>query len=151
MKKESNQRTVQDGASWLEGLSKICERGGGIKSTAKIHKTGLCNFEPQRAIVCARRPTASNVLLAFLYVTRFWSLDFSKKGCIWPRMNRSHTSSSAGVMTIGRNLCVAWADCCLPGRGVTWTSLQDEGRIPWEREELMVSETKEHSSFAHFF
>ncbi len=32
-----------------------------------------------------------------------------------------------------------------------WISLQDEGRIPWEREELMVSVTKEQSSFANFF
>ncbi len=32
-----------------------------------------------------------------------------------------------------------------------WISLQDEGRMPWEREELMVSVTKEQSSFAHFF
>ncbi len=31
-----------------------------------------------------------------------------------------------------------------------WISLQDEGRMPWEREELMVSVTKEQSSFAHF-
>ncbi len=30
-------------------------------------------------------------------------------------------------------------------------SLQDEGRVPWEREELMVSLTKEQSSFAHLF
>ncbi len=28
-----------------------------------------------------------------------------------------------------------------------WISLQDEGRMPWEREEL----TKEQCSFAHFF
>ncbi len=32
-----------------------------------------------------------------------------------------------------------------------WISLQDEGRMPWEREELMISVTKEQSSFAHFF
>ncbi len=32
-----------------------------------------------------------------------------------------------------------------------WISLQDEGRMPREREELMVSVTKEQSSFAHFF
>ncbi len=32
-----------------------------------------------------------------------------------------------------------------------WISLQDEGRMPWEREELMVSVTKEQSSFVHFF
>ncbi len=32
-----------------------------------------------------------------------------------------------------------------------WISLQDEGRMPWERDELMVSVTKEQSSFAHFF
>ncbi len=32
-----------------------------------------------------------------------------------------------------------------------WISLQAEGRMPWEREELMVSVTKEQSSFAHFF
>ncbi len=32
-----------------------------------------------------------------------------------------------------------------------WISLQDEGRMPWEREELMISATKEQSSFAHFF
>ncbi len=32
-----------------------------------------------------------------------------------------------------------------------WIYLQDEGRMPWEREELMVSVTKEQSSFAHFF
>ncbi len=32
-----------------------------------------------------------------------------------------------------------------------WISLQDEGRMPWEREELMVSVTKEQSSFAHLF
>ncbi len=29
--------------------------------------------------------------------------------------------------------------------------LQDEGRMPWEKEELMKSVTKEQSSFAHFF
>ncbi len=32
-----------------------------------------------------------------------------------------------------------------------WISLQDEGRMHWEREELMISVTKEQSSFAHFF
>ncbi len=32
-----------------------------------------------------------------------------------------------------------------------WISLQDEDRMPWEREKLMVSVTKEQSSFAHFF
>ncbi len=32
-----------------------------------------------------------------------------------------------------------------------WISLQDEGRMPWEREELMLSVTKERSSFANFF
>ncbi len=32
-----------------------------------------------------------------------------------------------------------------------WISLQDEGRMPWEREELMISVTKEQSSFTHFF
>ncbi len=30
-------------------------------------------------------------------------------------------------------------------------SLQDKGRIPLEREDLMVSVTKEHRSFTHFF
>ncbi len=32
-----------------------------------------------------------------------------------------------------------------------WISFEDEGRMPWEREELMVSVTKEQSYFAHFF
>ncbi len=32
-----------------------------------------------------------------------------------------------------------------------WISFQDEGRMPWEREEFMISVTKEQSSFAHFF
>ncbi len=32
-----------------------------------------------------------------------------------------------------------------------WMSLQDEGRILREWEELMLSVTKEHNSFAHFF
>ncbi len=32
-----------------------------------------------------------------------------------------------------------------------WISLQDEGRMPWEREELMVSVTKDQSSFTHFY
>ncbi len=32
-----------------------------------------------------------------------------------------------------------------------WISLQDEGRMPWEREELMISVTNEQISFAYFF
>ncbi len=125
-----------------------------LKALLKPTKTAFCTFEPPAsdfAIVCARRPTASKVLLAFLCANWLWSLDFSIKSCIWLRMNRSHILSSAGVVAIGRNLFGTWADCCFLGSGEIWISLQDEGRMPWEREVLMVSVTKKQSSFAHFF
>ncbi len=99
-----------------------------IKSAAKIHKKTL--FVPSsrhqvNVVVCARRPTASKVLLAFLYANWFWSLDFSIKGCIWLRTKRSHILSSAGVVAIGRNLYGTWPDCCFLGSGVMWISLHN--------------------------
>ncbi len=80
VKKESKRRTIQDGAPRPESLSRICERRMVLKALLKSTKTVFRTFEPPSsdyAIVCARRPTASKVLLAFLYANWFWSLDFS--------------------------------------------------------------------------
>ncbi len=127
--------------------------GGGIKCTSKTYKNHFVCFRDAIQWLCNSMCEETHCIHDALYllINRLvWVIGFLQERVIWSAVNCLRTLSSVGVTAVSWNLHDAVADCYFLGSDVIWISLQDEGRMPWERKELLESVKKVHSSFVRF-